>query len=162
MGQKPIEIGIGICTGEVISGNIGSEKRMDFTVIGDEVNISSRLEGLNKQYGTQILISDSTNQELAGKFVTRMIDNLIVKGKSQPLQIFEVLGDKDYMLSEAEACFCRGMEHYHQKEYEDACALFEKGAADDPACQTYLTRCRELKEHPPSPEWDGIWVSLKK
>ena len=162
LGQKPIEIGIGICTGEVISGNIGSEKRMDFTVIGDEVNISSRLESLNKQYGTHILISDSTNLEIADKFVTRMIDNLVVKGRSQPVQIFEVLGEKDYRLSRAEECFSKGLELYHRQEFEDACVLFEKGAEEDPACHTYLTRCQELKKRPPSSDWDGIWISLKK
>ena len=75
---------------------------MDFTVIGDDVNISSRLESLNNQYNTNILISESTNREIGDKFVTRAIDDLAVKGRAQAIQIFEVLGEKDYHLSEAE------------------------------------------------------------
>ena len=89
---------------------------MDFTVIGDDVNISSRLESLNKQYNTKILIGESTNREIGDTFVTRAIDRLAVKGRSQAIQIFEVLGEKNYLLSKAEKCFCKGLDLYRQEE----------------------------------------------
>ena len=161
-GLKPFEIGIGVCTGDVISGNIGSEKRMDFTVIGDEVNISSRLESLNKQYSTNILISESTRREIGDNFVTRIIDHLVVKGKSRPIQIFEVLGEKGYRLSKSEEYFCQGMEHYRKQDFEKACTLFELGAENDPPSQVYLSRCRHFQQEPPTPDWDGVWITQKK
>ena len=160
--QRPIEIGIGICTGEVLSGNIGSEKRMDFTVIGDDVNISSRLEGLNKKYHTKMLISESTHREIGNAFVTRTIDHLAVKGRSKPIQIFEVLGQKDYQLTASETCFNEGLALYRQKKFEEAATFFEQGAANDGPCRAYQSRCQHFLKHPPPKDWDGVWISRTK
>lgn len=157
--QHPVEMGIGICTGEVISGNVGSEKRMDFTVIGDGVNISARLESANKQYGTKILISESTYYEVKGLFNARLIDHLLVKGRSQPVRIFEVLGKKGDPLPRGIESFSRGLEKYRKRDFKGALVLFEQGARTDPPCRKFMERCKSFLENPPSPDWDGVWIS---
>ena len=131
---------------------------MDFTVVGDGVNVSSRLERLTKPYGSVILISKRTFQEVGQHFVTRPIDRVMIRGKKQPEDLIEVLGDANYQLSEAEECFCRGMEAYSKKDFATACQWFGKGAETDRPSQVLLARCQKFQEDPPHPDWDGVWL----
>lgn len=162
IGMTPIRIGMGVCTGEVLSGNIGSEKRMDFTVIGDGVNIAARLESLTKQYGLDILISESTQKEIKDLFTSRLVDQVLIKGKKKPIQIFEVIGESGLRFTAAEECFCRGLEFYNQREFDQAERMFKEGLDGDPLCSVFLSRCKYFKDNPPSREWDGVWIAIEK
>jgi adenylate cyclase len=168
-GKAPVDIGIGLNTDMVVSGNIGSKKRMDYTIIGDGVNLASRLESACKQYGTHILISEFTYAKLRGTYRTREVDLVVVKGKTKPVAVYEVLDyhtDETYpRLIDALGYFRDGLAKYRQGKWQDAAALFSEVAAINPAdksAKLYLERCEHLAEHPPGEGWDGVWVMESK
>ena len=168
-GQKPVLMGIGLNTDKVVSGNIGSPKRMDYTVIGDGVNLASRLESACKEYYAQILISEFTHRKLKGTYRSREIDRVIVKGKTEPIGVYEVL---DYHteetfpnLQEAVNQFRNGLALYRKGDFDRAIKAFGEALAlhpGDKLSSTYVDRCKYLQAHPPGEKWDGVWVMKTK
>lgn len=166
-GESLLESCIGINTGEVFSGNIGSPRRMDFTVMGDGVNLASRLESACRQYGTTLLISADTRAALRGSYRMREVDRVIVKGKTQPVEIYEVLDHLDPAphLIDALDAFRDGMARYRARQWPAASRAFERSLAlrpEDALCRVYIERCLQLAQEDPGPDWDGIWRLTKK
>jgi adenylate cyclase len=168
-GKMPVDMGLGLNTDMVVSGNIGSKKRMDYTIIGDGVNLASRLESACKQYGTHILMSEFTYAKLRGTYRTREVDLVVVKGKTQPVSIYEILdyhNDETYpQLIDALGYFRDGVTKYRQRKWTDAVKQFSEVVAMNPAdkaAKLYLERCRHLAEHPPGDDWNGVWVMESK
>ncbi len=168
-GRKPVDIGIGLNTDTVVSGNIGSKKRMDYTIIGDGVNLASRLESACKQYGSHILISEFTLKQLRGTYRARELDLVVVKGKTRPVAIYEILDyhtEESYPhLIDALGHFRDGLEKYRGGCWGDAQALFSQVLALNPADKSaglYAERCRRLAENPPGDDWNGVWVMDSK
>jgi adenylate cyclase len=168
-GKRPVHIGVGLNTDVVVSGNIGSPKRMDYTVIGDGVNLASRLESACKQYATRILMSESTYRALKGTYRVREIDRVIVKGKREPVAVYEVL---DYHteqsfpnLAEALARFRDGIGHYRARAWDAAMQAFKETLALNPSdrpSQIYIERCAYFRENAPPEDWAGVWVMESK
>ena len=162
--KPPVDIGIGLNTDQVVSGNIGSKKRMDYTMIGDGVNLASRLESACKQYGAHILVSEFTYERLRGTYRARKLDRIVVKGKTQPVAIYEIMeyhSDASYPnLSDALGVFRDAMKKYRQREFALAATLFGKVLAINPrdgAAALYVERCERLAANPPPADWDGVW-----
>ena len=167
-GKMPVDMGLGLNTDTVVSGNIGSSKRMDYTMIGDGVNLAARLESACKQYSARILISDYTYKKLKGTYQIRYIDDVIVKGKTEPVGVREVL---DYHnnesfpnLMDTVNHFNEGRDHYKNGSWDKATKSFKeclKANAEDKLSNTYLERVDYLKKSKPK-DWDGIWVMTSK
>ena len=167
-GLKPVDMGLGLNTDDVICGEIGSPKFKDLTMIGDGVNLAARLESACKSYSARILISGNTHEKLRGTYRIRDIDDVIVKGKTLPVRVFEVL---DYHtaksfpnMMDVVGYFSEGRQHYHVGAWAQAIKSFNHALhanPNDKLSQMYIDRCETLKKNPPT-DWNGIFIMTTK
>ncbi|PKN60376.1 MAG: adenylate/guanylate cyclase domain-containing protein, partial [Deltaproteobacteria bacterium HGW-Deltaproteobacteria-11] len=131
--------------------------RFDYTMIGDAVNLAARLEGINKQFGTYTLISQSTMEQMDGAFPVREISRVAVVGRREPVVVYEPMQPKEVDQRQNQlAKFSEGLTLYYQGDFAGAEAVFSELAGVDPPARAYVTKCRQLLDHPPE-EWQGVW-----
>ncbi len=160
-GYPELHIGIGLNTGHAVIGNMGSYERFDYTAMGDNINLGSRLEGLTKQYGVQIIISESTQKAVKEEFATRLLDLVAVKGKKQPIKIYELIGKElTKKQKEIKKHYEQGMVYYLNREWTKASNAFKQ--ANDFASKMFIKRCESFKKSPPGRDWKGVWVMKTK
>ena len=167
-GKMPVDMGLGLNTDKVVSGNIGSSKRMDYTMIGDGVNLAARLESACKAYSARILISDYTYKKLKGTYQIRYIDDVVVKGKTEPVGVREVL---DYHTAETFPNLMDTVNHFNEGRISFKAGSWDKSIRSFKEClkanpadklsKTYIERCEIMKKENPK-NWDGIWVMTSK
>ena len=162
----PLSIGIGVNHGEVIVGNIGHPQRMEFTVLGDSVNLAARLESATKQFHSDILIGEDVEKLTRDHFIYRSVDLLVVKGKTKPVEVFALLSDRSQPAPAWLATYEAAVRLYRQRDFVTAAARFAEARKDingeDYLCDMYLERCAAYRIDPPPENWDGSFTLTKK
>lgn len=168
LGYPPVRARIGLNSGPAVIGNMGSALRFSYTALGDTVNLSSRLEGANKAYGSYILISEATRAGAGAAVETRELDFVMVKGKHQPIRVYELLGlagETEERLLKKARTFENGLALYRARKFAEAEAVFASVAADfgpDHASDEYVARCRHCRAEPPPADWNGSYALTEK
>jgi adenylate cyclase len=167
-GMLELAFGIGINHGEVIVGNLGSSEKMELTVIGDPVNLASRLEGLTKEYHLDLLLGESVAPLVSDTYILRTVDSVQVKGKTKPVDVFTVIGDGAAQTVSTPLWLARyeeGVRLYRERKFAEGVHAFEECLRRQPTdylSEMYLKRCQTLIENPPPESWDGVFVMTKK
>jgi adenylate cyclase len=168
-GRPQLHARCGINSGQMVVGNMGSENRFDYTVMGDAVNLGARLEPANKQYRTKIMIGEQTYKLAGDQIIVRGLDLLRVKGKTEPVKVYELLGTKAQGITDKKQqvldIFNKGFENYLTQNWETAMNYFQQALKidhmDGPAI-TYVRRCEQFGQNPPGKDWDGVFTLQTK
>ena len=164
---------IGLNSGKMVTGNMGSEMRMNYTMMGDTVNLAARLESSAKQYGVYNFVGENIYESAKEQFIFRFLDFVQVKGKNIPVKVYELISEKDNADNETInliRVFEKGLDHYFQKEWNQAIKCFEKAdnmeehftSRNTTPSAVYINRCSMFKENPPDRDWDGVWAMTSK
>ncbi len=165
LGKPEFHIGVGINYGVVTVGNIGTDKKMDYTIIGDMVNLASRMEGLTKKYKQPLLISESLHRKVHEEVPCRLIDTVAVKGRAKGAKIYSAKKTLNEQENRAWTLHNTAMEHYYKREFDQAIRYFQdvrKIFSDDYASQLMIERCQQFKANPPPADWNGVEIMTEK
>ncbi len=167
-GRNELKVRMGLNTGTAVAGNMGSHSRMNYTVMGDSVNLASRLEGANKHYGTFVMASENTWRATKDRFRYRELDTIRVVGKAEPIRVFELIGTTGVLDDAREtvlAAFDKGVSLYRRRRWKEAQGAFASALRvdlEDGPSRTYYSRCRKFLASPPPEDWDGVFTLSSK